>query len=56
MIKHYQMSQDEKESLIKNLTQDVSFIDELDYFETEELHQELFDIEAYCNDEDEDTY
>lgn len=48
----YQLTDKEKADLIEKLTQDVTFVDEADLFETDS-DQELFDLEAYLDDTDE---
>lgn len=52
----YGLSQEEKESLIKNLSQDIAFTDEAFYDESMddfEAERELFDNEMYLDDTEE---
>lgn len=45
-IEVYQMTQDEKDDLIKRLTQDVTFLDEESIFETDEHFETNDDYET----------
>lgn len=51
-ISVYQLTDAEKAELIEKVSQDITFDAETEVFENETLDQELFDLEMYLDDTD----